>query len=52
VNRADVSFRTKEAIVAFDPEQVTVEQMVDSVNRAGFKASVKGTQGSGRPTAR
>jgi copper chaperone CopZ len=52
VNRADVSFRAKEAVVAFDPEQVTVEQMVDSVNRAGFKASVKGAQRLAPPTAR
>jgi copper chaperone CopZ len=39
-----VSFRAKEAVIAFDPEQVTVEQMVDAVNRAGFHASAKGTQ--------
>jgi copper chaperone CopZ len=44
-----VSFRAKEAIVAFDPERVTVEQMVDAVTRAGFQASVKGTQRSAPP---
>ena len=49
VNRADVSFRAKEAVIAFDPEQVTVEQMVDAVTRAGFQASVKGTQRSAPP---
>jgi copper chaperone CopZ len=49
VNRADVSLRAKEAVIAFDPQQVTVEQMVDAVNRAGFQASVKRTQGSTPP---
>jgi len=44
-----VSFRAKEAVIAFDPEQVTVEQMVDAVTRAGFQASVKGTQHSAPP---
>jgi len=43
VSRADVSLRSKEAAVAFDPSQVSVEQMVDAVNRLGFRASVKGT---------
>lgn len=46
MNRADVTFRTKEAVVVFDPEQVTVERMVDAVTRAGFRAAVKGTQPS------
>jgi copper chaperone CopZ len=44
-----VSFRAKEAVIAFDPEQVTVTQMVDAVTRAGFHASVKGTQRSAPP---
>ena len=51
VSRADVSFRAKEAVIAFDPEQVTIEQMVDAVNRAGFQASVKRTQRSAPPPA-
>ncbi len=41
MTRADVSLRAKEAVVAFDSDQVTVEQMVDAVNRLGFQASVK-----------
>ena len=41
VERADVSFRDKEARVAYDPARVTVEQMIDAVSRAGFRASVK-----------
>jgi len=45
-----VSFRAKEAVIAFDPEQVTVEQMVDAVTRTGFHASVK-TQSSAPPPA-
>lgn len=39
--RADVSFRDKEARVAYDPARVTVEQMVAAVKGAGFRASVK-----------
>jgi copper chaperone CopZ len=46
-----VSFRAKEAVIAFDPEQVTVEQMVDAVTRAGFQASVKYTERSAPPPA-
>jgi copper chaperone CopZ len=49
VNRANVSLREKEAVVSFDPEYVTVEQMVDAVTRAGFQASVKWTQRSAPP---
>jgi hypothetical protein len=30
--------------VVFDPTQVTAEQMVEAVNRLGFRASVKGSQ--------
>jgi copper chaperone CopZ len=36
-----VSFRDKEARVVFDPSHVTVEQMIEAVNRAGFRAAVK-----------
>lgn len=36
-----MSFRAGEAIVVFDPEQVTVERMVEAVNRLGFSASRK-----------
>lgn len=39
--RADVSFRDREARVAYDPAQVMVEQMIAAVNGAGFRASVK-----------
>jgi copper chaperone CopZ len=41
VTRADVSFRDKEARVAYDPVQVAIEQMIAAVNGAGFRASVK-----------
>jgi hypothetical protein len=36
-------------VVAFGPAQVTVEQMVIAVIRAGFQASLKGTQRSAPP---
>lgn len=41
MSRADVSFRDKEARVAFDPAQVGVEQLIEAVNRIGFRASLK-----------
>ena len=36
-----MSFRDKEARVVYDPGQVTVEQMIAAVDRAGFRASLK-----------
>lgn len=36
-----MSFREKEARVVFDPEQVGVEELVEAVNRVGFRASLK-----------
>jgi len=41
VSHADVSFRAKEARVSFDPALVTVDQLIEAVNRAGFRASLK-----------
>jgi copper chaperone CopZ len=41
VSRADVSLRDKEARVTFDPERVSVEQLVEAVSRAGFRAAMK-----------
>jgi copper chaperone CopZ len=41
VSRADVSFQKKEAVVTFDPAQVRVEQMLEAVRRAGYRASLK-----------
>ena len=37
VNRADVSLKAKEAVVAFDPAQ----QMIAVVDRLGFRATLK-----------
>lgn len=31
----------REARVTFDPAQVTVEQLIKAVNRAGFRAALK-----------
>jgi copper chaperone CopZ len=36
-----VSFAAKEAVVVFDPARVSVEQMVEAVNRLGVTASPK-----------
>jgi len=41
-----VSFRDKQARVTFDPDQVSVEQLLDAVNRLGFRASPKQPQSS------
>jgi copper chaperone CopZ len=41
VSRTDASFRAKEAVIVFDPAQVTVEQMLEAVNALGFRAKVK-----------
>jgi len=41
VQRADVSFRDKEARVTFESTQVTVDQLIETVNRSGFRASLK-----------
>ena len=41
MHRADVSFREKEARVTFEPTQVTVAQLIEAVNRSGFRASLK-----------
>jgi len=36
-----VSFRDKQARVTFDPARVIVEQLIDAVNRIGFRATLK-----------
>ena len=36
-----MTFRDKEARVVFDPEQVRVDQLIEAVNRVGFRASLK-----------
>ena len=41
VSGATVSFRDKEARVVFDPAQVTVEDLIVTVNRLGFRATLK-----------
>jgi len=41
VQRAEVSFRDKEARVTFEPAQVSVEQLVEAVRKIGFRASLK-----------
>lgn len=41
MQRADVSFGDKEAHVWFDAGQVTGDQLVEAVNKIGFRASLK-----------
>lgn len=38
VKKAEVSFAEKQAIVAYDPEKVSVDDMIQAVKRAGFQA--------------
>lgn len=40
VRKADVSFAQQRAQVAYLPDKVTVQQMIDAVTRAGFGAEV------------
>jgi copper chaperone CopZ len=36
VERAEVSFRDKQARVIFEPTEVTVDELIQAVNRSGF----------------
>jgi copper chaperone CopZ len=36
---AQVSVETKEAVVRYDPAQVTIEQMLEAVTKVGFRAA-------------
>ena len=37
----DVSYQKKEAVVDYNPEKVTPEKIVETVNNLGYKASIK-----------
>ncbi len=41
VQRADVSFRDKEARVTFDPARATTDQLIQTIDKLGFRASLK-----------
>lgn len=41
VQRAEVSFRDKEARVTFESTVVSVNQLIEAVNRGGFRAAMK-----------
>jgi copper chaperone CopZ len=41
VSRADVSLKTQEAVVTFDPATVMVPQMIEAVDHLGFRAALK-----------
>jgi mercuric transport protein len=40
VDNAKVSFREKKAVVTYDPDRVTPEDMVSAVDKTGFSASL------------
>jgi copper chaperone CopZ len=37
----DVSYQKKEAVVDYNPEKVTPEKIVETINNLGYKASIK-----------
>ncbi len=39
VRKAVVSFSKKQAVVTYDPEKVSVNDMVEAVKQAGFRAT-------------
>ncbi len=38
VKKADVSFNEKQAVVTYDPSQISVAKMIHAVDQAGFQA--------------
>jgi copper chaperone CopZ len=40
VKWAEVSFATKQAVVTFDADKVTVAQMIAAIKRVGFSAGL------------
>ena len=42
MQRAEVSFRDKAAKVTFDSARVGIDQLIQAVKDAGFRASLKG----------
>jgi len=44
VQRSEVSFRDKEARVTFESTVVSVNQLIEAVNRGGFRAVMKRQQ--------
>ncbi len=44
VEKAEVSFSLGEARVQYDPQGVTVEAMIEVVNKVGFQASLSSGQ--------
>lgn len=40
VTKAEVSYETRRATVTYDPEKVTVEQLIAAVKKLGYTASV------------
>lgn len=40
VTKAEVSYEHSRAVVTYDPQKVTVEQMIEAIKTLGYKASV------------
>jgi copper chaperone CopZ len=47
IKEAIVSFKEKRADVLYDPQKVTVEDMVSAISRVGFRAKLIGGEGGG-----
>ena len=39
VSKADVDYKTKKAIIEFDPKKTNISKLIKSVNEIGYKAS-------------
>lgn len=39
---AEVSYQRKEAVVDYDPEKITPNKIVETINNLGYKAKIKG----------
>jgi copper chaperone CopZ len=42
IKEATVSFKEKRADVLYDPQEVTVEDMLNAISRVGFRAKLIG----------
>lgn len=48
VAKADVSYKKREAVVTFDDERASVEELTQATANAGYPSTVKGTDSPGK----
>lgn len=49
VAQAEVSLAEKRAVVSYDPQQVSVQQLIDATTRAGYPSAPAGSPNTGEP---